>query len=117
MSDSPLFKLKQAPTFFRAVELKTIDGEPTVLQAEFRFLPRSQLLEFIGEINRVEKIEEAEGGAALDELVRRVVCGWRDADAAFSPEALTELLENYPASPRRFVGAFLDAYKAAAAKN
>lgn len=111
------FKLKQAPTFHRPVELKSIDGEVMALQVEYRFLRRAQLLDFIAEINRIEKLAEVEGNAALDDLVRRVVCGWKEADGEFSPEALTDFFENYPASPRRFVGEFLDAYKAAGAKN
>lgn len=111
------FRLKQNPTFMRAVEFKAIDGEVMALQVEYRFLPRAQMLDFIAEINRVEKLEEVEGTAALDDLVRRVVCGWKDADGEFSPVALTDFFEQYPASPRRFVGEFLDAYKAAGAKN
>ena len=81
-----MFKVTPSPTFTVAVEISQPGAENAVLNIEFKAKTRPQIADFL----------ERGKTITLDEAVKEVVVGWRDVDAAFSPETLQDVLDNYP---------------------
>ncbi|WP_306602495.1 phage tail assembly chaperone [Azonexus sp.] len=84
-----MLKIKPKDTFKAKVGLSVPGSEKLeVISVEYRHLSRSALQEYYAGLKGKT---DAEG---LAEIMR----GWDGPDAAYSPESLQELLDNYPAS-------------------
>ena len=102
-----MFKLRPNPTFFAVALIPVPGGEPQPLELEFRHRKRSELKVFAASLE----------GRSDDEIVPDMVVGWRGADVEFSPEALAELLEQYPAAPAAIAATYYREHTAASRKN
>ena len=101
------FRLKANPTFWRTVNVRSLDGEEFPLQLELKHRRKSELREFVASLE----------GRTDEELVADLVVGWKDVDAEFSPEALTDLLEEYSGAAVAIWTEYQKAYAEAARKN
>lgn len=104
------FKLKQNPTFWRSVSLKSLDGEVQTLELELQHKTKTALKAFYDLINSPEK-------PADEDLVLELVAGWRKVDAEFSRDALLTLMDQYPAAAGEIWADYQAAYQEAARKN
>lgn len=107
MSD---FKLKQHPTFWRPLALKSLDGVEMSLELEMRHKRKSEL-------KALDALLKSADRPTDEELVEGLVAGWRKVDTPFSQEAFRELLEQYPAAATKIWDEYQEAYQAAARKN
>jgi len=82
-----MFKLQPDPTFTATVMIPQPGGDPLGLDLEFRHMGRAAFMELA---------TEAQGGRLSDlDAALRLVVGWQNMDAEFSPENLAKLLDNY----------------------
>ena len=101
------FRLIANPTFWATVLIPAPGTAAQPLELEFRHRTRSQLKAF----------GESLSGRTDDQIVPEMIVSWRGADAEFSPEALVELLEQYPAAAGEIAAAYFREHTAAARKN
>lgn len=102
-----MFKIKPAPTFW-APALIHVPGQGTgKLDIEFRYLDHEQRKAYSDSLPNKTNLE------ALTEIVR----DWREADVAFSPQKLEELLNDYPTATQGLFDAFWDEIYKAPVKN
>ncbi len=101
-----MFKLlAQVPPFWIDVEIAVPAGDqPPVLPLLVEYRPASEL----------DKLVQ-EGG--LGAFLRAVARDWRDVEVPFSPEALNQLIDQYPASPAAVWNAYTKAIRDAKRKN
>lgn len=86
---SATFKLQPNPTFRVAVPI-SVPGEtksPEIV-IEYRFLGKKAVADYFRSI----------GGKSDAEALAGLIAGWEGVDAEYSPEALAQLLDNYPAA-------------------
>lgn len=84
-----MFKLQPNPTFKARVPLSVAGADrcPTV-EIEFKYLDKDALQTYYAAL----------AGKSDADALSEIVVGWSGIDAAFSPEALEQLLTNYPAA-------------------
>lgn len=100
-----VFKIIPDPTFDLPVAIPSAGSDPLLLTLEVKRWTRTKLRSV------------TEGEIAFDEVVRDATVGWRDADAPFSSQALTQFLEDYPLASRAIATEFLAAQTQAKQKN
>lgn len=86
---SATFKLQPNPTFKAPVPI-SVPGEtksPEIV-VEFRFLGRKAVADYFRGL----------GGKSDAEALAGIIAGWEGVDAEYSPAALAQLLDNYPAA-------------------
>lgn len=83
------FKLQPNPTFKALVSL-TVPGEAETsqIEVEFRHLGKRAVREYFGGLGSQSDAEALSG----------LIIGWEGVDAPYSSEALSQLLDNYPAA-------------------
>ncbi len=93
-----MFKLQPNPTFKTKVNISIAGQEkPAQIEVEFKYLSKTQVRDFFEAL--AGKQDDAE---ALSELI----VGWSGPDQAYSKEALSLLLDNYPSSAGDLFEAF-----------
>lgn len=103
-----MFKLQPNPVFSVKVMLSVPGNDtPAVITVTFRHLSRKQAAAYYAGLKTKT---DAEGLA-------EIVTDWEGVDMPFSPAALTELLDNYPASAGELYRAFQKELFEAKAKN
>lgn len=95
-----MFKLQPNPTFKVDVTIPRPEGDGTI-KFEFKHKGRKALKEFY------DSIGEGDNSRPDLEVVLDLIAGWSGVDTPFSPEALDDLLDNYPGS----TGAIFEAYR------
>lgn len=82
-------KLQPNPTFTAAAEI-SVPGQdkPAKITVTFKHLARTKIKDFFADLD---------GKTDADALIE-IMTGWDGVDEKFSLEALTELLDNYPAA-------------------
>lgn len=103
-----MFRLDPNPQFWAPVRL-TVPGESEPVEIELQFVHKG-----------VDALREWIDGARENNdrfTVAGIVCGWKGVDAAFSEEALTRLLQNYPVSASEIFEQYLKALTESRAKN
>lgn len=93
---SEKLKLNPDATFKAFVFIQRPGLEPVPVEFEFKQRSLSELTAFNEALNEIDLIDNpARQLAAAKEKLRECVSGW-DLDAAFTPENLDLLIENYP---------------------
>lgn len=92
-----MFKIQPNPTFKTKVGI-SVPGQakPAEIEVEFNYFTRKALRDYFDHISGKEDVE------ALGEII----VGWSGVDVPYSPEALAELLDNYPAAAGDLFEAF-----------
>ena len=102
------FKLQPNPTFPSRVAISVPGQEkPAVITITFKHLSRPQIKEFFG----------GNEGKTDAEALSSIVVGWEGVDEKYSPEALGELLDNYPTAAGEIFDAFRKDLMESRAKN
>lgn len=103
-----MFKLTPNPTFTAKVPL-SVPGQdkPANVDIEFKHLSRPKIKTYF---------EGLEGKTDTDAL-GEIIIGWKGIDEDYSPEALQELLDNYPAAAGELFEAFRKELMEARRKN
>ncbi|MDP2792557.1 MAG: phage tail assembly chaperone [Sulfurisoma sp.] len=92
-----MFKLQPAPTFKAKVGI-SIAGQarPNEIEVEYRYLTKEAIKTYF---------DNLQGKADADALAE-IVVGWSGVEEAYSPEALSLLIDNYPAAASDLFDAF-----------
>lgn len=91
------FKLQPNPTFRAPVDISVPgEAEPARIEIEFRHLGRKAVEAYFREAAGQPDVEGLAG----------IIVGWDGVDTPYSPEALGQLLDAYPASALEIVEAF-----------
>lgn len=88
-----MFKLQPNPTFKRDVTIKTADGDGKI-KFEFKHKGRKALKAFY------DSLGEGETARPDAEALLELIADWSGADGKFSPEALDQLLDDYPTAAK-----------------
>lgn len=103
-----MFKLNPNPTFKAKAQI-TVPGEakPVAIEVTFKHLTRTKIKAYF---------EGLEGKSDADAL-GEILVGWSGVDEDYSPEALAELLDNYPSAAAELFDCFRRELLEARAKN
>lgn len=93
-----MLKLETNPTFKAAVGISVAGvPRPVQIEVEFKYFTAAEWQDYIG----------ANQKSVADTLAEDIVVGWSKVDRPFSPEALRELFNRYPASTQDLWDTFL----------
>lgn len=98
-----MLKLTRNPTFFQRVDIPRPGERPMAIKVEFVSKTRKQLETWLEECK----------GKPPTEIVPGIVVGWQDVEAPFSPEALEQLMDTYPASGLELFQVYCDSHSKA----
>jgi hypothetical protein len=92
-----MFKIQNNPTFKTKAQI-SVPGQtrPAEIEVEFKYLTRKALKAYFDGIS----------GKTDEEALGEIIVGWSGVDTDYSPEALAELLDNYPAAAGDLFEAF-----------
>jgi len=105
------FKLKPNPTFWATVEIHRPGEGGFPLELEFRHMGFTQAMELAKEVATGMTRERQR------EVLQQLVHAWRGADVEFSPAALRQAAEDFPAFTSQVLSAFLEELRGARRKN
>lgn len=90
-----MFKLKPNPTFTYDVTIARPDGEgDNVIEFVFKHKGRKALKTFF------DSLGTGDNARPDDEALLELIADWGKTDGKFSPEALSELLDDYPTAAK-----------------
>jgi hypothetical protein len=102
-----MFKLQPSPTFWAPVPIPVPGEGSKVIELEFSYRTRDEAKEF----------HEWCKGKSDDEIVPKIVVGWRKVDVPFGVEHLIALLNNYPGAAESIGSVFWSELGVAKRKN
>ena len=92
-----MFKITPKPKFNTTVQLSVPGSDkPAAITVEFKHLSKSGLKEYFAGLD----------GKSDADALAEIITGWQGVDLEFSPEALGQLLDNYPAAAGELFEAF-----------
>jgi len=102
-----MFKIEPNPTFWAPAHIHVPGQGLGQLDVEFKHLKHDERRAYSESLDKKTNLE------ALSEII----VNWRDTDVAYTPEALTQLLNEYPTSASALYSAFWKEITGAAEKN
>ncbi len=105
------FRLKPNPTFWTTVEIHRPGEGGFPLEIEYRHMGTTEALGLAKEVAVGMTLERRA------EVLQKIVSAWRGADVEFSPAALRQAAEDFPALTNQVIAAYLDELRGARRKN
>lgn len=104
-----MFKITPKPTFEATVKIPVPGEKSADLKLIFKHKNRDAVNDFF---DRAAKSTESDGV-----VLSEIVAGWKDVDTEFSPDALTEVCQNYHGAVPAIFESYCNELRTARTKN